>query len=392
MRILISGSSIAGPALAFWLQRYGIDVTVVERAPALRPGGYFIDIRGVALDVVERMGLREPLRALEANTLSNTMIDERGRRFGRTARGFGVIDPNDIEVRRGDLARVLHDATRGDVEYRFGGSIAAIEQQPKGVDVTFAGGARETYDAVVGADGVHSRTRALAFGPEETFVRPMGTCMAVFSAPNHLGLDREQLLFMSLGHVASIKSGEDNRRLDLALFFACETGAFDHRDVVSQRQRVADAFASSGWEFPRFIEAMWSADDFYSDLTCQVRMDAFHAGRVALVGDAAYCPSPATGQGTSLALVGAYVLAMELRANAPALAFERYHTVLRDFVRKNQDIALKLGGGIAPRSAFEVHTRRLGMKLMPHMPGSQLLMKMAMRGIHNAACALTLEA
>ena len=166
MRILISGSSIAGPALAFWLQRYGIDVTVVERAPALRPGGYFIDIRGVALDVVERMGLREPLRALEANTLSNTMIDERGRRFGRTARGFGVIDPNDIEVRRGDLARVLHDATRGDVEYRFGGSIAAIEQQPKGVDVTFAGGARETYDAVVGADGVHSRTRALAFGPE----------------------------------------------------------------------------------------------------------------------------------------------------------------------------------------------------------------------------------
>ncbi len=391
MRILISGSSIAGPALAFWLHRYGIHVTVVERAPALRLGGYFVDIRGVALEAVERMGLREALRGLEADTLSNTMIDERGRRFGRTERGFGVIDPNDIEVRRGDLSRVLYDATRGDVEYRFGDSITAIAQQASGVDVTFAKGGKETYDAVVGADGVHSRTRALAFGPDETFVRPMGTCIAVFSAPNHLGLDREQLLFMSLGHVASIKSTKHSRMLDLVLFFTCEPGAFDYHDVASQRQRVADAFASSGWEFPRFIEAMLSADDFYSDLTCQVRMEAFHAGRVALVGDAAYCPSPATGQGTSLALVGAYVLARELRGGDPVLAFERYHAVLRDFVRKNQDIALKVGGGIAPRSAFEVQARRLGMKLMPHMPGSQLLMKMAMRGIHNAACALTLQ-
>jgi 2-polyprenyl-6-methoxyphenol hydroxylase-like FAD-dependent oxidoreductase len=391
MHILISGSSIAGPALAYWLHTYGIDVTVVERAPSLRLGGYFVDIRGVALEVVARMGLREALRPLEADTLANAMVDARGRRFGRTDRGFGVIDPDDIEVRRGDLSRVLYDATRAVVDYRFADSIAAITPHATGVVVDFAGGTTETFDAVIGADGVHSRTRALAFGPESDFVRPMGTCMAVFTAPNHLGLDREQLLFTGLGRIASIKSSHDNRRLDLALFFDGAPDAFDARDVASQRRLVADAFGATGWEFPRFIEAMRSADDFYCDLTCQVRMDAFHAGRVALVGDAAYCPSPATGQGTSLALVGAYVLATELaRHSEPVTAFRRYDAALRGFVQKNQDIALKIGTGMTPRTAFEVCARRVGMKLMPHVPGSQLVMKLAMRGIQHAARAFEL--
>ncbi|APR76062.1 monooxygenase, FAD-binding protein [Minicystis rosea] len=392
MHILISGASIAGPALGFWLGRYGIDVTVVERAPALREGGYCVDIRGAALDVIERMGLRDTLRPFEADTLSNAMIDERGRRFGRMPRGFGVIDEGDIEILRGDLARVLYEETRAHARYRFGDAIAALEPRADGVAVTFASGATETFDAVVGADGVHSRTRALAFGPEAEFVRPMGSAMAVFSAPNHLGLDREQLLFMGLGRIASIKSAYQNRTLMLAVFFTAPP-AFDHRDVAAQRRLVADAYAGAGWEFPRLVEAMWTADDFYCDLTCQVRMDAFHRGRVALVGDAAYCPSPTNGQGSSLALVGAYVLATELaRCGDPARAFERYDATMRDFVRRNQDIALKAGAGFAPQSSFEVRARRLGMKLMPYMPGSQLVMKLAMRQIRDAAYALELPA
>ncbi|WP_434418112.1 FAD-dependent monooxygenase [Nannocystis pusilla] len=392
MHVLISGASIAGPALAFWLHRHGIDVTVVERAPALREGGYCVDIRGVALDVVARMGLREALRPLEADTLENVMVDERGRRFGRTPRGFGVIDPDDIEILRGDLAGVLFTATRAQVRYRFGDSVAALRQRDRGVEVTFASGDTATFDLVVGADGVHSQVRALAFGPERECLRAMGSAMAIFTAPNHLGLHRQQLLYSGLRRIASVKSTHGDRDLMCAVFFAHRDG-FDHRDVPAQRRLVAAAFADAGWEFPRLIGAMQGADDFYCDLTCQIRLPTLSRGRVALVGDAGYCPSPLSGQGTSLALVGAYVLAVELARSADiSTALRRYDERVLPFVRRNQDIALKLGGGFAPESPFQVRVRRLAMKLMPYMPGSSLMMKLAMRGIREASRDLELPA
>ena len=298
MNVLISGASIAGPALAYWLQRYGFQVTVVERAPALRPGGYAVDIRGAALDVVTRMGLRDVLRPFETDTLSNSVVDARGRTFGRLARGFGVIDEGDVEIHRGDLASVLHDATRASVRYRFGDAIASLVTSDAGTSVTFESGAHGDFDVVIGADGVHSRTRALAFGEESEFLHDMGNRMAIFTVPNHLGLRREQLLFSGLGRVASVKSANDSRDLAVCVFFTAPPGPFDPRDIDAQRRDVHSAFEGAGWEFPRFMDAMWGADDFYSDVTCQIHMDRYFAGRIALVGDAAYCPSPLSGQGT----------------------------------------------------------------------------------------------
>ncbi len=392
MKILIVGASIAGPALAFWLDRYGgHDVTVVERAPALREGGYCVDVRGAALEVVERMGLRDRLRPLEANTLSNAVVDREGRVFGRTKRGFGVIDPDDVEILRGELARVMVDATRANVRYRFGESVAALDQHATGVDVTFTNGSRETFDVVVGADGVHSRTRELAFGPEASFVHPLGSCMAIWSAPNHLGLDREQLLFQGVHQIASIKSTNDNERLYVAAFFKHDAAAFDHRDVVGQRRIVSDAFGDAGWEFPFLVEEMQLANDFYCDITCQVRMPSYSRGRVALVGDAAYCPSPLSGQGTSLALVGAYVLATALvRERSAADAFRAYDATMRTFVVKNQQIAERIGQGFAAESSFQLRLRQWAMSVMPHLPGSELVMKLAMRGVREAARSLVL--
>lgn len=392
MRILISGASIAGPSLSYWLCRQGFDVTLVERAPALRMGGYAVDIRGPALDVIERMGLRDALRPLETDTQTNAVVDVRGRRFGRMARGFGVIDPGDIEVLRGDLSHVFYEATRERVHYRFGDSIASLRQSEHHVSVEFQGGTRETYDLVIGADGVHSRTRELAFGTEPGFTRELGSCMAIFSAPNHLGLEREQLLFNDRGRIASIKSCNQDRELKICVFFTSAPGAFPPRDVQAQRRLVAEAFAGAGWEFPRFLEAMWSAEDFYCDVTCQIRLPSFHSGRVALVGDAAYCPSPLSGQGTSLALVGGYVLAAALaEARGDHLqAFARYDELMRPFVLRNQDIALKLAEGFAPQSTFQVWARNLVMRMLPYMPWSHLVMKLAMRDVRAAAHALTL--
>ena len=393
--VLISGASIAGPALAYWLRRRGFHVTVVERAATLRAGGYAVDVRGPAIDVLARMGLREAVRPLETDTLSNSVVGADGRRFGRTERGFGVIDPGDIEIFRGDLARLLVDASRGGdgpaVIYRFGDSIASMREAYGRVSVVFESGERADYDAVIGADGVHSRTRALAFGEEAAFVRPMGSAMAIFTAPNHLALDREQLLFNGLGRIASVKSGDHNRELKLVLFFTTPAETFPLRDVDAQRRLVAEAYEGAGWEFPRFLEAMRSADDFYCDLTCQVHMESYASGRVVLLGDAAYCPSPLSGQGTSLALVGACVLASEMTPGGDlAAAFGRYDASMRAFVQRNQAIALKLASGFAPRTPFQVWSRNAAMRMLPYLPAVSWVMKLAMRDIRAASQAIAL--
>lgn len=392
MHVLISGASIAGPALAYFLHRHGFEVTLVERAPALRDGGYAVDIRGAALDVIGRMGLREVLRPFETDTLSNSIVDATGRRFGRMPRGFGVVDANDIEILRGDLCRVLYDATRADVNYRFGDSIATLVQRDAAVDVTFESGAQASYDAVIGADGVHSRVRQLVFAPEPTFLQELGSGMTIFTAPNHLGLRREQLLWNGLRRIASVKSASRDTELKVCFFFPMSMAGFDHRDIATQQRLTQAAFEQEGWEFPQLLDEMWRAEDFYCDVTCQVRMDRYHHGRVALIGDAAYCPSPLSGQGTSLALVGAYVLASALAAqrNDPAAAFARYDAAVREFVVRNQQLAMKLAGAFAPHSSFQLWSRNLAMRMLPYMPGSSLMMKLAMRGIGVAARAISL--
>ncbi len=361
-----------------------------------------MDIRGAALPVVERMGLREALRPLETDTLANWVVDARGRRFGKMARGFGVIDPQDVEILRGDLANALYEHTRANVAYRFGGGVAALEPiarpgedgPPQKVFATFASGERRAFDAVIGADGVHSRVRALAFGEERAFLRELGSAMAIFTVPNDLGLDREQLLFSDIGRIASVKSADGNRTLKVCVFFTIPPGTFDARDVAAQKALVRRAFEGAGWEFPRFLDAMEGADDFYSDVTCQIRLDRYHAGRVALVGDAAYCPSPLSGQGTSLALVGAYVLGACM-GDSPfdlAAAFARYDGAMRAFAVRNQDIAFDLAANFAPRTPFQAWSRRAAMRVLPYVPGSSAVMKLALRRVAKAAREIELPA
>lgn len=341
VNVLISGASVAGPALAYWLRRHGMNPAVVERAPGVRPGGQAIDIRGVALGVVDRMGLLGTVGDLRTRTTGMSFVDADGAELMRSTEETltgGVLANDDIEVLKSDLSQVLYDATRDDVEYVFGDSIAGLEQDDDGVSVTFERGAGRRFDYVIGADGLHSSVRSMVFGHESQFMTHLNTYLAVFSVPNFLGLDRWQVFHQTEDGLAGVYTTRTNDEVRAFLGFESPLLDFDYRDLDQQRKLVADRFACVGWEVPRLLAEMRQAPDFYFDAMGQIRMPGWSSGRVTLVGDAAYCGSPLSGQGTTMALVGAYVLAGEMASGG---GFAAYEQKLRGFVEDNQDVALK---------------------------------------------------
>ncbi|WP_043738014.1 FAD-dependent monooxygenase [Nocardia asiatica] len=342
IRVLVAGASIAGPALAYWLRRRGAEVTVVERAPALRPGGQAVDARGVAKEVIRRMGLDAAVRAACTETAGAYTVDVDGNVL-ETYRadddgGDGYI--SEIEILRGDLSRVLYDATRDDVEYIFGDRIAEFAQDADGVEVAFAGGDRRRFDLVVGADGLHSALRAMVFGPHERFVRHLGHVLAFYSVPNEFGLDRWLIDYQESGRSAGLRPIQDATRAMAMFSFPAADLDVDYRDVEAQKRLLRERMAGLGWLAPRILAHLDDTPDFYLDQVAQVVMDRWSSGRVGLLGDAAFSSSPMSGQGTGLALVGAYLLAGELAAAEwdPEAGFAGYERRMRSFVEANQEI------------------------------------------------------
>ncbi|MFE3583600.1 FAD-dependent monooxygenase [Streptomyces vinaceus] len=343
-RVLVAGASIAGPALAHWLRRRGAEVTVVERAPELRPGGQAVDARGVAREVIGRMGLDAAVRAACTDTAGAYTVDAEGKVL-ETFRadddgGDGFIA--DIEILRGDLARVLYDDTRDGVEYVFGDRIAELAQDADGVDVVFAGGDRRRFELVVGADGLHSELRAMAFGPHERFLRRLGHVLAFYSVPNEYGLDRWLFEYQEqgTGRSALLRPIQDSTRAMAMFYFAAAGFDVDHRDVGAQKRLLRERMAGLRWLAPDILAHLDDTPDFYLDEVAQVVMDRWSSGRVGLLGDAAFSSSPMSGQGTGLALVGAYVLAGELAGAGwdPDTGFARYEARMRSIVEANQEI------------------------------------------------------
>ncbi|WP_280446773.1 FAD-dependent monooxygenase [Nocardia brasiliensis] len=342
IKVLVAGASIAGPAVAHWLRRRGAEVTVVERAPELRPGGQAVDARGATREVIRRMGLDAAVRAARTETAGAHTVDADGNVL-ETFRadddgGDGYIA--EIEILRGDLSQVLYDDTRDEVEYLFGDRIAELTQDADGVDVTFAGGDRRRFDLVVGADGLHSALRAMVFGPHEQFVRHLGHVLAFYSVPNEFGLDRWLLDYQEPGRSAMLRPIQDATRAMAMFSFAAGDFNVDHRDVAAQKRLLRERMTGLGWSTPRLLAHLDDTPDFYLDQVAQVVMDRWSNGRVVLLGDAAFSSSPMSGQGTGLALIGAYVLAGELAAADwnPQLGFAAYEQRMRSFVEANQEI------------------------------------------------------
>lgn len=364
--VLISGASIAGPALAHWLDHYGFGVTVVEKAPYLRAGGYPIDIRGTAMDVVTRMGLRSRLQQAHVDSRRISFVDQEGALVAavRPEAVTGGVEGRDLEVRRGDLADQLYELVSDRVEFVFGDSIETLTDGPDHVEVAFRGGERRAFDLVIGADGLHSNTRGLVFGPEEQFHHYLGYCFAGFTLPNHLNLSHEGLAWNAPGRAAVLYATDPQAPVYGFLNFARTEAPYSaFRAPEAQRELVAARFEGDGWEVPRLVAAMRAAEDLFFDVVSQIHLPSWHRGRVALVGDAAYAPSFMSGQGSSLSLVGAYVLAGELATHTDhGVAFAAYEQVLREFVRRNQALATAGGSTVAPRTAQELARRNEALR------------------------------
>lgn len=376
--ILISGASVAGPALAFWLHRFGFHPTIVERAPALRPGGYAIDFRGASLRVLERMGLLPEVRSRQTRIGAITIVDRNNKKIARMPDGF---TSGELEILRGDLAEIFHQATRSTTEYIFDNTITAIEPTTDGVDVSFQSGERRRFDLVVGADGLHSKVRSVALGEEAAFVRYLGYYVSIFTIPNYLHLDHAGLYYSTLGKKIGIFSGGDAQKATASFFFATDSLDSFRRDTAQQKQILREHFQNEGWQAARLLEYMESAPDFYFDSVSQVKMDRWSSGRCVLLGDAAYCASPLSGMGTGMAVVGAYILAGEL-AEADGdyhAAFQNYEARMRDFVQKCQGIADGATDWFVPRTRFRLWLSHQMWKILPYTPWKNMMIEVPLK-------------
>jgi 2-polyprenyl-6-methoxyphenol hydroxylase-like FAD-dependent oxidoreductase len=351
-KVLISGASVAGPALAYFLHHAGYDVTVVERTPVVRDSGYAVDFRGAAFDVLAEMGILDEVRGHDTKMRGTTLVDDTGAEIGRLpAEAFA----GELEVPKRELTRILHEITADDVRYVFGDAVTALTQHESGVAVEFERGGTGEFDLVCGADGVYSKVRELAFGPHADVLRHLGLSGVGFSAANHLALDHSGLLQRAQHTAIYLFSADEEDRLTVSLSFATGSPDLDRRGRDEQEQAVRMAFAGHGWEAPRLLDAMTDADDFYFCSACQVHLERWSRGRVALVGDAGYCAAPTSGMGTSQALIGARELARQLVAAGGdhPTAFAAYEAELRPYVADNQATGQQAattfgGGGVSP--------------------------------------------
>jgi 2-polyprenyl-6-methoxyphenol hydroxylase-like FAD-dependent oxidoreductase len=368
MRIVINGVGIAGPTLAYWLRKAGHDVLLVEAAPQLRRGGYAIDFWGVGYDIAEKMGLLPRVRELGYQMRGARFVDRHGRKRG----GF----PTDVfdrmtngrytTVQRSDLAATIYGALEGTVETIFGDSVARIEEVGSCARVSFDHAAPRETDLVVGADGLHSRVRRLAFGPDSAFEVSLGYHVAAFAVEGYR--PRDELVIVIHGApgrlVARFPLRDD--RMVFLFVFRDEYLTGERPSTEQQRKAaLARVFADVGWECPQILAAMEDVGDVYFDRASQIRMDCWTSGRTALVGDAAACVSLMAGEGSALAMAEAYVLAGELRqcGGDQGAAFARYQQRLMPFVKRKQASAAKFASSFAPRTAFGVAFRDLVTRL-----------------------------
>jgi 2-polyprenyl-6-methoxyphenol hydroxylase-like FAD-dependent oxidoreductase len=372
MKFIVNGAGIAGPTLAYWLRKSGHEVVLVEAAPELRSGGYIIDFWGTGYTIAEKMGILPAVHQHGYRVKEVRFVDSDGRKAGgfltqaieRLTRGRFT------SLRRSDLAKIIFDSLR-EVDVIFGDSIAAIEETNSGCRVTFEHAAARDCDFVIGADGLHSRVRELAFGAESAFEVKLGYHVAAFEVEGYRPQD--ELVYLTYGmpgRQISRFSMRDDSTMFLFVFRDEYLPPGNYPDPSESKQALIKIFANTGWETDKILDAMEGAKDIYFDTVSQVHMSHWTKGRVALVGDAAACVSLLAGEGSGLAMTEAYVLAGELSRSGGDFeaAFASYEQRLMPHIMLKQRSAAKFARSFAPATAFGLFLRNWVTKLM-RVPG-----------------------
>jgi 2-polyprenyl-6-methoxyphenol hydroxylase-like FAD-dependent oxidoreductase len=386
MRILVSGASISGPVVAYWLDHYGFDVTVVERASQLRKtGGHAVDLFRPAMEISEKMGVLPQIEALATGTTEMTMHRAGARRPAHVdlTNIYSATSDRHVEIMRDDLSEVYYRAGRDRVEYLFGDSITAISDDG---EVTFEHAAPRSFDVVIGADGLHSNVRRLVFGDDAGRTRFLGGHLAVQSVPKTLARDGLMAVHLGAGRLAGIYTAQplDDAR-SLFIFRSDEELPVDRRDILGQKELLRSVFRGMHPEVDGWLDELDRAPTFYFDSITQLQLNTWSRGRVTLVGDAGYCPGPAVGGSTSLAVLGAYVLAGEI-AQADGdhpRAFAAYERQMADPVHRSRAFARTMAKTIVPRSAAGTRALTLGAQLVSALPGplTRVVAKLNTKGV-----------
>ncbi|MEZ0353234.1 FAD-dependent monooxygenase [Mycobacterium sp. pR1184] len=363
MRILVSGAGMAGLSAGINLGNARHDVTIVERAQHLRVNGSPIDIRGESLAVARQMGILEEIRARQVDMTARTcFVDNNGNRVAELPLTQINDTAQDTEIPREDLAHVLRNALGSSVTLTLGESVTELHDDGRGVDVLFASGEQARYDLVVGADGLHSATRRLVFGPERQYLRHLGFYTALANLPQYRPTGVPNPIYNFPGHMAGIVTYRD---VALAvLTFRSSWIDYDYHNLDAQKRILTEQFGGHGrWRVPELLDAACRDPELYFDSVSQIDMPSWHRGRVVLVGDAAHCASPMSGRGTSLAITGTWLLAKALFENADDLeaALAQYERDQRPHVTHAQG-TVGAGGDLlvpATQEAIDARNRAL---------------------------------
>jgi 2-polyprenyl-6-methoxyphenol hydroxylase-like FAD-dependent oxidoreductase len=364
--VLISGAGVAGPTLAFLLARHGFRPTIVERAGGLRSSGNPVDVRGPALPVAEELGIMPQLRAAATQATSMLVIDAKGRPAGRVPMpsSKSAAGNREVELPRGDLAAILQEAARDDAELLWDDTITSVDQDGRGVDVTFEQAAPRRFDLVIGADGLHSAVRRLVFGPERDFVRHMGVWVATMPLEGPAEYPHDVLVHNTPGRLVSIHPST-GRAMAAFIFRGPMVDGFDHRDTAQHKRIVTEAYAGAGWIVPQLLEQLRATPDLYFDSVSQVRLPSWSDGRVALLGDAASCVS-LFGDGSSLAMAGAHTLAAALAASPAdhSSAFQLYEKAHRLHTDAKQRAAGLATTMLIPKTRLGIAARNVAARVL----------------------------
>lgn len=364
--VLISGIGIAGPTLAFWLRRAGFEPTLLESASGLRSGGYVIDFWGLGYDIAERMGLIGAIERVGYPMREMRIVDESGRRIA----GFGtrvfreLTGGRFVTLGRSDLSRLLFDKVRGLTETIFGDEVVSLQQYSDAVEVQFRNGQTRRFSFVIGADGLHSNVRQLMFGSRDRFETYLGYYVAAFEANGYRPRDENvYVIYNQPGRMLGRFALHNDRTLFLFVF------AFDSSradlDAVEQKAILRERFGDGSWECPRILGELDRTESLYFDRVSQIKMERWSRGRVALVGDAAFCVSLMAGQGAAIAITAAYVMAGELTkaSGRHEEAFRNYEALLRGYIGSKQKGAERFSSALAPRTRWGLFTRNQAIKI-----------------------------